>query len=68
MTKIYQLSIPEIKCNGCVAAIKSALDKAPGIHKAVINLDTKSALVEADVTQARLLKVIKNAGFEAIKI
>ncbi len=68
MTKIYQLSIPAIKCNDCVAIIKLALDKAPGIHKSEINLETKSALVEANITQARVLKVIKSAGFEATKI
>jgi len=65
MTKIFQLSIPTIKCNGCVTAIKTALDNNDAVIKSEVNLETKSAIIEAKLTLSKLIAVIKASGFVA---
>ncbi len=65
MSKIFNLSIPGMKCAGCVSAIEKALGNEAGVIKSEVDLESKSAMVESDTSLAALISAIKAAGFEA---
>jgi len=68
MNQIIRLAIPSIKCNGCVAAIEKALDDEAGVIKSEVELETKTATIESNVSLAVLVEAIKAAGFEATEL
>jgi P-type Cu2+ transporter len=61
------LSLPTIHCAGCISAVERALEGAPGVSSARVNLTLKRAAVAADasVTAEDLVSVLAHAGFEA---
>ncbi|REC58245.1 cadmium-translocating P-type ATPase [Rhodosalinus sediminis] len=61
------LSLPKIHCAGCIAGVERALDAAPGVRAARVNLTLKRATIDADpgVTAADLIPVLERAGYEA---
>lgn len=65
MSNIINLSIPGMKCAGCVSAIEKALGNEAGVIKSEVDLESKSAMVESDTSLAALISAIKAAGFEA---
>ena len=68
MNKVIRLSIPAMKCNGCVTTIEKALNSETGVNKVTVDLETKSASVETDVTLDVLVSTLKSAGFDATEI
>ena len=65
MSNIIKLSIPGMKCGGCVSTIEKALDNQAGVIKSEVDLASKSALIESDASLVVLLDAIKAAGFDA---
>jgi len=61
------LSLPTIHCAGCMSRVERALEAAPGVRSARVNLTLKRAAVEADdkVTAEDLVQVLEQAGYEA---
>ena len=68
MKQTIRLAIPGMKCDGCVTAIEAALSSESGVIKSAVDLATKSAAVETNVSLAVLVDVIKAAGFEATEL
>jgi copper chaperone CopZ len=68
MSNKIKLSIPGMKCNGCVSAIEKALADEPGVIQSEVDLATKTALVESDVSLSVLSDAIKTAGFDATEL
>ena len=68
MSNTVKLSIPGMKCNGCVSAIEKALGEQVGVIKSEVDLETKTAVVESDVPLAVLSEAIKVAGFDATEL
>jgi copper chaperone CopZ len=68
MSNEVRLSIPGMKCNGCVTAIEKALNQDIGVTTARVDLDTKTAVVESDSDISVLLGALKTAGFDAQEI
>jgi copper chaperone CopZ len=68
MSKVIQLSIPGMKCGGCVTAIEKALDNEAGVTRSEVNLETRSASVETDISLSVLIDAIKAVGFDATEI
>ena len=72
MSKEILLSIPTMKCNGCVAAIEKAIQAAVsdeiGIDRVKVDLETKTASVEAEVLASVLIDVLESAGFDATEV
>jgi copper chaperone CopZ len=66
MGEQIKLSIPGMKCGGCVSAVEKALREEIGVIRSEVNLATKTALVESSVPSTVLSAAIKNAGFDAI--
>ena len=61
------LSLPTIHCAGCISRVERALEAAPGVSSARVNLTLKRAAVEADadVTAEDLVGVLADVGYEA---
>ena len=68
MNQIIRLVIPSIQCNGCVTAIEKAFGNETGVIKFDVDLETKTATVETNVSLAILIDAIKIAGFEATRL
>jgi Cu+-exporting ATPase len=68
MSNTIKLSIPGMKCNGCVSAIEKALGEQAGVIKSEVDLASKSALIESDASLVDLLDAIKTAGFDATEL
>ena len=67
--KSTTLVIDKMYCVACVQTVKKALNKVPGVVKADVDLDKKTATVSYDGTKAGvndLLKATANAGFPAL--
>ena len=68
MSDTVKLSIPGMKCNGCVSAIEKALGDQAGVIKSEVDLASKSASIEYDNSLVVLLDAIKAAGFDATEL
>ncbi len=62
-----RLKITGMRCAGCVNAVRTQLEQAPGVHQAQVNLATHEALVQHDSTAGTgaLVNAVAAAGFEA---
>jgi len=63
---IIRLSITGMVCEGCVAAVKSALESVAGVETADVSLEKKEAVVTYDpeqATEAGLKNAVENAGY-----
>ncbi|MCL3882047.1 heavy metal translocating P-type ATPase [Marivita sp. GX14005] len=63
----FVLSLPSIHCAACISGVERALNAAPGVKAARVNLTLKRAQIEAepDVAVDDLIGVLQGAGFEA---
>jgi copper chaperone CopZ len=72
MSNEIRLSIPTMKCNGCVSAIEKAIQEAVsdeiGIDRMKVDLETKTASVEAEVAASVLIDALEFAGFGATEL
>ncbi|MFP4172301.1 MAG: heavy metal translocating P-type ATPase [Candidatus Hydrogenedentota bacterium] len=63
-----ELHIQGMTCAGCASAVESALNNAPGVRSASVNLSTEEARVEYDADEAsveKLLDAVSRAGYSA---
>lgn len=62
------IKIEGMSCGGCVKSVTNVLGALPGVAKAVVSLEDKSARVEFEagrVTLDDMKRAIVDAGFEA---
>ncbi len=61
------LSVPEVRCGGCMRTIETALGGLSGVESARVNLSSKRATVRwrADSVPPPFIETLKRAGFEA---
>jgi copper chaperone len=52
-------------CGHCVAAVKKALEKVPGVTTAHVELEAGRAQVEGDPSLAALLAAVQDEGYRA---
>ncbi|MBT8507831.1 hypothetical protein AZH53_05295 [Methanomicrobiaceae archaeon CYW5] len=60
------LPITGMVCDGCVAAVKAALESVPGVTSAEVSLDKNQALVRYDPSQASkddFRRAVEAAGY-----
>jgi Cu+-exporting ATPase len=55
-------------CASCVRRVENALKAVPGVHSAVVNLATRKATVEGDVSWGSLFRAVEDAGYTPIDI
>ena len=62
----YTLAVEGMMCQHCVAHVKKALEGIKGVSAAVVDLDTKTATVDAlsSVSVATLIDAVVAAGYE----
>jgi P-type Cu+ transporter len=68
-TPAVDIGIGGMTCASCVARVEKALHKVPGVESATVNLATESARIvvqSSDVTEARLRRAIRDAGYEPL--
>ncbi len=64
---VIDISIGGMTCASCVARVEKALNKLPGVESTTVNLATEMARIAVNdpaVTDARLRRVIREAGYE----
>lgn len=62
------LKVEGMSCGGCVKSVTNVLCALPGVAKAEVSLELKSACVEFEpgkTTREDMKRVIVDAGFEA---
>jgi copper chaperone CopZ len=64
MTRIH---ISNMKCMGCVANAKQALENLPGLESVDINLEQASGELQGDFDLAEAIKRLTDAGYPAEK-
>lgn len=61
----HRISIGDMRCAGCVAAVESALKAVPGVCEATVNFADHSAQVAGDVEAGALIAAVEAAGYTA---
>lgn len=64
------LSLPAIHCAACISGVERALNEAPGVRSARVNLTLKRASVDAEegVEAADLAAMLTGIGYEAYEL
>ena len=65
-TVTHTLAVEEMMCQHCVAHVKKALEAQKGVSAVTVDLDTKTATVDAlsSVSVDSLITAVKDAGYE----
>ncbi len=65
MAQQIQLSIPSMKCGGCVNAISDALKSIKNVQEIEVALAKKEVSVTADTSSDAIIDLLAIAGFPA---
>lgn len=60
----HTLSVPEISCNHCKAAIEGAVGALPDITTVVVDVAGKTVTVDGDAPLATITAAIVDAGYD----
>lgn len=60
-----QLNIEGMTCDHCVKAVKGALERTPGVDKAVVDLGAGRATVEGAAEVQQMLRAVEEEGYRA---
>lgn len=60
--------IEGMSCGHCVRHVKEALEELKGVSKVEVDLATKTATFEGDVTDAEIKAAIEDAGYDVVRI
>jgi copper chaperone len=59
-------TVPDISCAHCVAAVRDAVERVPGVESVDVALETKQVTVQGGEVDDRAVRVaIEEAGYEA---
>ena len=64
----HKLSIPGMKCGGCVSTIENALKAVSNNITVTVDLESIQATIEGDVDANTLITAVTGSGFPAEKI
>jgi Cu2+-exporting ATPase len=62
------LSIPDMRCAGCIKGVEGALTALPGVAAARVNLTDKQVRVTGTAAPERLVEALGRAGFTAAEM
>ena len=63
-----RLSISGMSCAGCVATVEDALKQTPGVEQSSVNFAEHTAPVEGNAVVQKVIKSIKDAGYDAAEL
>lgn len=67
MALSLQLSIPGMKCQGCVKSIGQVLSEQSDIISFELNLPLKQAIMETNLSLDNVISILDIAGYQACK-
>lgn len=59
------VSVPGVKCGGCVAKCEVALKTVPGFVEAAFDIPAKTAVIRGDVDVPAAIAALDKAGYPA---
>lgn len=59
------IKVNGMMCMHCVAHVKEALEKVPGVTNVVVSLESNNAIVQGDAKEEDLIKAVEDAGYQA---
>lgn len=62
------LSIPDMSCGHCKAAVTSALTSVQGVASVTVDLERRTASVEGDAPLSGLLTALDRAGYPSAPV
>lgn len=62
---VYQFSLHNVRCAGCVRSVEKALRQTDGIDDFAINFADRTATVQTDADPDRVIRAIETAGYGA---
>lgn len=62
---ITKLAIEGMHCQKCVGFVSGALEKVPGVERALVDLDAKQATVEGAAETTALISAVEEEGYTA---
>jgi len=62
---LHTLSIPAMKCPGCVSTVESALSTLNTVQNVAVDLHNKLVTIEAESDISVLITVVVDSGFPA---
>lgn len=64
----YTISIPAMKCGGCVSTVESTLTALTNVEQVHVDLESKQATIDGDVDINTLITAVSEAGFPAEQV
>ncbi len=64
---MLKFHVEKMKCGGCVAAAKEAIEKLPGVDSAEVDLESASAEVSGSVDADAVIQALTSAGYPATR-
>lgn len=61
-------SVPAISCDHCKHAIEGEVGELAGVDSVVVDVATKTVVVDGDATDAAIVGAIDEAGYEVASI
>jgi copper chaperone len=62
-----RFSVPGMTCAHCVEAVRTEIEKVPGVEGVAVDLDTKAVVVTgAGVERTTVWAAVDEAGYEAV--
>lgn len=64
------LKVEGMSCNHCKSAVEGALEKLPGVEKAEVDLEAKTAEVtyeEGKVTLDQMKEAVEDQGYDVVE-
>jgi copper chaperone CopZ len=65
MSKTLLFDVKGMTCDNCVHHVTQAVQGVPGVTHVVVELAAKSARVEGDFDEAKVVEAIEEEGYEA---
>ncbi|MFV2061507.1 MAG: heavy-metal-associated domain-containing protein [Gammaproteobacteria bacterium] len=61
----FTLTIPGMKCGGCVSTVESTLKALSNIETVAVDLESKQVTIEGDIAIDAAISAVTDAGFPA---
>lgn len=58
-----QFTISGMRCGGCVARVKAAIQAVEGVKSADVSLENATAVVEGDFSTDDIIDAVEDTGF-----
>lgn len=59
------VTVADMACDGCEAAVEEALEAVPGVERAAADHQSDTVVVEGEADRDALLAAIDDAGYDA---